>query len=520
MVRPDRHRPASAAHPIPAPERGRPTLMSAPAKESVVRAPGIPHLLVTVLFCFSGFALLLPVSPAWAVEGGADAFGAGLVTAVLMAATVLTQLFVRTMLRRLGWTRTLVLGALLLGLPSLLQALSDHLLPVLLTTALRGAGFGIVTVCGATAAAVLAPRGRRGAVIGLYGLAIALPQVVLTPAAPWLTDTFALPPVIACGVLPVLALPWTRSLGRAVEARADSPASPDGPVRNPVGATALLRRIRRPLAVLLLVTAAGGAVLTFAPQFTATPALAAAGLLALTATAALARWGVRRTRRPDRPAAHHRNPRPHRVRGPGADRVRHRVGPRRRPAGRTASPGGRVRGAPEPHPRPGLRLRGRGEPARRLGGVEHRIRRGHRPRIPHAGRGGTRGHLLRRLHRPVRADGTRGPGRSPHRSPRARRPSGEPPPAYTQDEAPVPRQALRPASTAGEPQRARRPGGSSARGRGTAGPGGPDRGRRDGGRPGEASTVVGRMRVRPVRRRCPRPGGRQGCPPCPARSSP
>ncbi len=43
--------------------------------------------------------------------------------------------------------------------------------------------------------------------------------------------------------------------------------------------------------MLLLVTAAGGAVLTFAPQFTATPALAATGLLALTATAALARWG-------------------------------------------------------------------------------------------------------------------------------------------------------------------------------------------------------------------------------------
>ncbi|MFJ1801567.1 MFS transporter [Streptomyces sp. NPDC088180] len=265
--------------------------MSVAAKESVVRAPGIPHLLVTVLFCFSGFALLLPVSPAWAVAGGADEFGAGLVTAVLMAATVLTQLFVRTMLRRIGWTRTLVLGALLLGLPSLLQALSDQLLPVLLTTALRGAGFGIVTVCGATAAAVLAPRGRQGAVIGLYGLAVALPQVVLTPAAPWLTDTFALPAVIACGVLPVLALPWARSLGRAVEDRADGPASPGGPARNPAPAVAVLRRIRRPLAVLLLVTAAGGAVLTFAPQFTATPALAATGLFALTATAALARWG-------------------------------------------------------------------------------------------------------------------------------------------------------------------------------------------------------------------------------------
>ncbi len=58
----------------------------------------------------------------------------------------------------------------------------------------------------------------------------------------------------------------------------------------------MLRRIRRPLAVLLLVTAAGGAVLTFAPQFTATPALAATALLALTGTAALARWGAGNSR--------------------------------------------------------------------------------------------------------------------------------------------------------------------------------------------------------------------------------
>ncbi|RII20468.1 Major Facilitator Superfamily protein [Streptomyces sp. YIM 130001] len=265
--------------------------MPAPAKESVIRTPGIPHLLVTVLFCFSGFALLLPVTPAWAVSGGADEFGAGLVTAVLMSATVLAQLCVRTALRKLGWTRTLVLGALLLGLPAVLQALSDHLLPILLTTALRGAGFGIITVCGSIAAAALAPRGRQGAAIGLYGLGIALPQVVLTPAAPWLMDSFALPAVIACGVLPVLALPWTRTLGRAVEARTLRPSPQDGPAQAAEPATTVLRRILLPLAVLLVVTAAGGAVLTFAPQFTAGPALAAAGLLTLTATAALARWG-------------------------------------------------------------------------------------------------------------------------------------------------------------------------------------------------------------------------------------
>ena len=144
--------------------------MSERATESVLRSPGIPHLLTVGAFCFAGLALLLPVSPAWAVAGGADEFGAGLVTAVLMAATVLAQLCVRTALRTIGWPRTLALGALLLGLPALLQSLSDHLVPILVTTALRGAGFGIVTVCGATAAAALAPRGRQGAAIGLYGL--------------------------------------------------------------------------------------------------------------------------------------------------------------------------------------------------------------------------------------------------------------------------------------------------------------------------------------------------------------
>ncbi|WP_069814596.1 MFS transporter [Streptomyces sp. TP-A0874] len=265
--------------------------MTQRARESVIRAPGIPHLLVVVVCCFSGFALLLPVSPAWAVSGGADEFGAGLVTAVLMAATVLAQLCVKATLRRLGWSRTLALGAILLGLPAPLQALSDQLPPILLTTAFRGAGFGIITVCGSTAAAVLAPRGRQGAAIGLYGLAVALPQVVLTPAGPWLVGAFSLPAIIACAVVPVLALPWTPALGRAVEARADSPA-PHADRQQPTApSTTVLRRILLPLAVLLTVTAAGGAVLTFAPQFTASPVLAAASLLALTATAAAARWG-------------------------------------------------------------------------------------------------------------------------------------------------------------------------------------------------------------------------------------
>ncbi|MFF1258586.1 MFS transporter [Streptomyces sp. NPDC058321] len=257
-------------------------------KTSVITAPGIRHLLLLVFFCLSGFALLLPVSPQWAVHGGADEFGAGLVTATLMATTVLAQLLVKTALRRLGWPRTLALGALLLGLPAPVQAFSDSLWAILLTTALRGLGFGIITVCGSTAAAMLAPPGRQGAAIGLYGLALALPQMVLTPAAPALAATLTLPVIIACGALPVLALPLTRGLGRAVDARTMTPSPEQAAAAAPT--TTVLRRILLPLGTLLLVTSAGGAVLTFTPQFAGRPALAVTALFLFTATAAGARW--------------------------------------------------------------------------------------------------------------------------------------------------------------------------------------------------------------------------------------
>ncbi|MEK8174308.1 hypothetical protein NKH77_50805 [Streptomyces sp. M19] len=105
---------------------------------SILRTPGIPSLLLTTLCCFSGFALLLPVTPIWALRGGADEFGSGLVTAVLMLTTVFAQLVFNSVLGRLGWSRTVALGVLLLGLPALFQAWDDALWLILLTTAVRG----------------------------------------------------------------------------------------------------------------------------------------------------------------------------------------------------------------------------------------------------------------------------------------------------------------------------------------------------------------------------------------------
>ena len=148
----------------------------------------MPWLLGSAMLWFAGFALLVSVAPLWVIRGGSDDLGAGLVTGVMMACTVLAQLSMHHVLAGLGWRWTLVLGAGLLGLPALGHLATNRLGPVIALAALRGLGFGIVTVCGATAVASFVEPARRGRALGALGLAIAAPQFILVPVAPWLAE--------------------------------------------------------------------------------------------------------------------------------------------------------------------------------------------------------------------------------------------------------------------------------------------------------------------------------------------
>ena len=107
-------------------------------------------------------------------HGGAGSGGAGLVNGALLLVTVLTQLLVPAALRRWGWGPVLVVGMVLLGAPAALLLLSDALAPVLLWSAVRGVGFGVLTVIGAAAVAALVDPARRhpveGAVLDAIGV--------------------------------------------------------------------------------------------------------------------------------------------------------------------------------------------------------------------------------------------------------------------------------------------------------------------------------------------------------------
>ena len=158
---------------------------------SLWRLPGIRALVLLTVLGFTGFAATLASLPWWAVRGGASPSTAGLVTTVMLGVTVLVQFLVPAVERRLGTGRTLAIGVLALGAPSPLYLLSTDLAPMLAVSAVRGIGFGVLTVIGSALTAVLVPPDRHGEAVGLYGLAIAAPNLLVVPGAVALAQNVA-----------------------------------------------------------------------------------------------------------------------------------------------------------------------------------------------------------------------------------------------------------------------------------------------------------------------------------------
>jgi predicted MFS family arabinose efflux permease len=250
---------------------GRTSLWRLPAMRALVGATGLGFL---------GYCLTLASLPAYAVAAGASVDTAGVVTAVFLLVTVAGQSVVPALTARYGLGPVLGGGLLLLGAPSPLYLLDDGVGWLSAVSAVRGLGFAVLTVLGAVLAAQVAPAGRRGESIGLYGLAIAVPNLVAVPAgvalvlgghAGWLAW------LAAC---PVLALPLVPGLARRVHWEGAAGGSSRAAVR-----AALL-----PSVVLLLVTLAGGGLMTFLPIERPDGVLATAALLLFGVTAALGRW--------------------------------------------------------------------------------------------------------------------------------------------------------------------------------------------------------------------------------------
>lgn len=251
----------------------------------------MPGLLVVTLCGFTSYAVEVTTAPLWATRGGADTQQAGLVTGLLMLATVAAQLTVPRQISRLGLPGAMAAGLVLLGGGSLVYLVSDSLAPVLAVSALRGLGFATLTVGCSAALARIAPAHRLGEAAGLYGLVVALPNVLGLPAGVWLAEHAGFPVVFAIGAAPLLAIPAALTSLRGIggpEAAADIGAG----VRAGGYDRALVRLLAGPCAALFVVTIAGGTLMTFLPLTPRLGGLVTLTLLVFGVTGALGRWRV------------------------------------------------------------------------------------------------------------------------------------------------------------------------------------------------------------------------------------
>jgi predicted MFS family arabinose efflux permease len=236
-------------------------------------------------FTMVGFYLLLSVVPIYVERAGGGNAGAGLATALFMLSTVLAQLGMPRVLARFGYRAVLASGLLLLGLPAFLYAPLGEVTAILAVTLVRGAGFGAAIVVLAALVTELAPRGRRGEALGLYGVALTLPTVFCGALGLWILERSGFALVFLIGALsPLLA--FFAALG------IPSPHNRE----ESEGAGPLILFERRSLLRLFLLfascTAASGVVVTFLPLSAPGPGpfSAATALLLLGVSATFFRW--------------------------------------------------------------------------------------------------------------------------------------------------------------------------------------------------------------------------------------
>lgn len=254
-------------------------------------------LALYTLFGFSGFFVTMSALPAWIVQRpGVTEAMAGLVTTVLLVATVSTQSLVPRMLAVLGTPAVLALGLILLGGPSLLFLIDGGYLWVLAISAVRGIGFGILTVIGSMLTARIVAPQRRGEAVGIYGLSIAVPNLLAVAGGVALVTAGRFDVVAVIGAAPLLGLFTVGALARAA---GDDPEAPTSSRPDPTERLRL-RRARRtartaamgPAFVLMVVTLTSGGFMTYLPIVRPDGAVATVALLIWGATGAAARWRV------------------------------------------------------------------------------------------------------------------------------------------------------------------------------------------------------------------------------------
>ena len=155
--------------------------MSNTQESNIWKVPGYTATMLAIAAAFGAWSILLPVVPLAVIDSGGSATLAGSSTGIFMAFTVLTQIISPWLLRRWGYRRVMALSAFTLGVPAFGHLLGTDAWVVLLFSAMRGVGFGALTVSESALIAELAPVRLLGKATGMIGVFTGLGQMVFLP---------------------------------------------------------------------------------------------------------------------------------------------------------------------------------------------------------------------------------------------------------------------------------------------------------------------------------------------------
>ncbi|WP_053546182.1 MFS transporter [Corynebacterium deserti] len=230
------------------------------------KSPGFVAVLVAVGAAFGSWSLLLPVVPLAVLNNGGSSAIAGATTGIFMAATVLTQICTPTALRKIGYTPVMTFAAFMLGVPALGYIFSVEPLPVLVVSALRGIGFGALTVAESALVAELVPVRFLGKASGMLGVFIGLSQMLFLPMGLAIGDRFGFHIVYIMGaVIALIAAVMCLRIPNLKAAPKQEPSQYDYPEEQRAPQVATWKLVLIPSLAVTSLSMTFGAVSSFLP---------------------------------------------------------------------------------------------------------------------------------------------------------------------------------------------------------------------------------------------------------------
>ncbi|WP_232305764.1 MFS transporter [Corynebacterium riegelii] len=216
-------------------------------------------VLVAVAAAFGAWSLLLPVVPTAVLDAGGAESLAGLSTGVFMLFTVITQIFTPWLLRKFGFRVVMVVSAFLLGGPAFGYMLGMEPGVLLTVSAIRGVGFGALSVAEAAIIAELVPLRLLGRATGTLGLFVGASQMVALPLGLGLVDVVGYNGVFAIGASVGLVALFSAVLIPTIPPSVEEHITPNV-IRVPTWHLVLV-----PALALMFITTAYGAITNFLP---------------------------------------------------------------------------------------------------------------------------------------------------------------------------------------------------------------------------------------------------------------